>query len=110
MRYIRIGTGERWMLELPNLLDRYRLDLKAIRQVMQTRGPATHYFLKSALVKYVRDATGGRKGWHDTELALLCHEERRSWSKWRALHYQPPPDGIAEHSKALKPIEGLENP
>jgi hypothetical protein len=104
-RFIYLGTNERWMLELPNLLDRYWFHLVAIRHVMQTRRPATHDFLKCTLVKYVRDATGGKR-WHDAELALLCHEERRAWSKWRAAHYQPPPPPSTERREVIKPIEG----
>jgi len=103
--FIRIGIKQPWMLELPNLLNRYWLDLKTMRRALQTRRPKISDLLKSFLVKYVHDATGGRHGWHDGALAFLCGEEPRTWSKWRENHFWLPPPTTSE--KASQPIEFL---
>lgn len=103
--FVRFSIKQPWMLELPNLLTRYRIELAAIRTAVQARRPRTHEHLKCTLVKYVRDATGHRHGWHDAQLALLCHEERRAWTKWRANHYRPPPQGLPETGRVIMPIE-----
>jgi len=96
--YVRSGTSTRWMIEQPNLMKRYVLGLRQFREMFQKRRPAFHSAVKSAFVKYVRDATG-RKRWHDAELALLCGEEQRTWIKWRDTHYKPP-----SHFTEEKPI------
>lgn len=97
------------MLELPNLLNRYWLELKTIRRAMDTRRPANLDILKSALVEYVRNATGGRDGWHDADLALLCSEERRAWAKWRKGHYRPlpKPEGQRDSITPTEPLRSL---
>jgi hypothetical protein len=111
LSYIHTTIKHNWMLEMPDLLNRYWLALKTIRSSMQKRRPAIYDLLKATLVKYVRDATGGRCGWHDAELAQLCSEERRAWSKWRANHYQPPPEGVTAAQSALSaPIKPIEYP
>lgn len=91
--FLRTTIREPLMLELPNQLTRFLSVFKIIRGAMETRRPANLDLLKSMLVEYVRTATGGRHGWHDAELALLCSEERRAWAKWRAAHYRPLPKG-----------------
>jgi hypothetical protein len=106
--FLRTTIKQPWMLELPNLLKQYWLDLKTIRRAMNTRRPATFDLLKSALVEYVRNATGERHGWHDAELAILCSEERRAWAKWRNEHYRPLPKAKVDDSRDLvTPIEPL---
>jgi hypothetical protein len=106
--FLRTTIKQHWMLELPNLLNQYSMELKTIRRAMDPRRPANLDLLKSALVEYVRGATGERNGWHDAELALLCAEERRAWAKWRKGHSRPlPKPEPASPSDSMMPIGPL---
>jgi hypothetical protein len=105
--FISLANKQGWMLKFPDSLVNYLVELVTIRKQMQKRRPLTLDFLKSTLVKYVRDATGGKHSWHDAELALLCNEDRRAWSKWRVAHYQPPPPPTTERRDVIKPIHPI---
>jgi hypothetical protein len=95
--FVYLGNFLEWTIFLPTLLRMYGFQLKRLRALLNSRRPLMLDYLKCTLVKYVRDATG-RRGWYDAQLALLCHEERRAWTKWRNTHYQPPPPPTTDRS------------